>query len=33
LLPFLAIMLTALLLVTYIPDLTLFIPRLLGYKG
>lgn len=33
LLPFVAMMLAALVLITYWPDLTLFIPRLLGYKG
>ncbi len=33
LMPFIAIMLIALLAVTYIPDMTLFIPKLLGYKG
>ena len=33
LLPFILIMIVALMLVTYIPDMTLFIPRLLGYKG
>ena len=32
-LPFLAVMLAALALVTLVPDLVLFLPRLLGYKG
>ena len=31
--PFLAVMVGALALVTFIPDLALFLPRLLGYKG
>jgi tripartite ATP-independent transporter DctM subunit len=32
-LPFLGVMLGALALVTFVPDLVLFLPRLLGYKG
>ena len=32
-LPFLAVMLAALALITLVPDLTLFLPRLFGYKG
>ena len=31
--PFLAVMLGALALITFVPDLVLFLPRLLGYKG
>ena len=31
--PFLAVMIATLLLITYVPDLVLFLPRLLGYKG
>jgi TRAP-type C4-dicarboxylate transport system permease large subunit len=31
--PFLAVMIAALALITFIPDLVLFLPRLLGYKG
>jgi C4-dicarboxylate transporter DctM subunit len=31
--PFLWVMIAALALLTFIPDLTLFLPRLLGYKG
>jgi C4-dicarboxylate transporter, DctM subunit len=31
--PFLAVMLAALALITLVPDLVLFVPRLLGYKG
>jgi tripartite ATP-independent transporter DctM subunit len=31
--PFLAVMIGALALVTLVPDLVLFLPRLLGYKG
>jgi TRAP-type C4-dicarboxylate transport system permease large subunit len=31
--PFLAVMAGALALITLIPDLVLFLPRLLGYKG
>jgi TRAP-type C4-dicarboxylate transport system permease large subunit len=31
--PFLAAMFIALALITFIPDLVLFLPRLLGYKG
>jgi len=30
--PFLAVMIGALALITYVPDLVLFLPRLLGYK-
>jgi len=33
LLPFIAVMVATLLLITYWPGMTLFIPRLLGYKG
>jgi C4-dicarboxylate transporter DctM subunit len=33
LLPFIAVMMVALLLITYWPGMTLFIPRLLGYAG
>jgi len=32
-LPFLAVMVAALALITYVPDLVLFLPRLLGYQG
>jgi tripartite ATP-independent transporter DctM subunit len=32
-LPFLAIMVAALALITLVPDVTLYLPRLLGYKG
>jgi shikimate 5-dehydrogenase len=32
-LPFLGVMIGALALVTLVPDLVLFLPRLLGYKG
>jgi TRAP-type C4-dicarboxylate transport system permease large subunit len=32
-LPFLAVMIGALALITLIPDLVLFLPRLMGYKG
>jgi C4-dicarboxylate transporter DctM subunit len=32
-LPFLGVMLGALALITLLPDLVLFLPRLLGYKG
>jgi C4-dicarboxylate transporter DctM subunit len=32
-LPFLGIMVAALALITFVPDLVLFLPRLLGYKG
>jgi TRAP-type C4-dicarboxylate transport system permease large subunit len=32
-LPFLGAMIGALALITFIPDLVLFLPRLLGYKG
>ncbi len=32
-LPFIGVMIVALLLITYWPGMTLFIPRLLGYKG
>ena len=31
--PFLAVMIGALALITYVPDLVLFLPRILGYKG
>ena len=31
--PFLAAMIAALALITFVPDLVLFLPRLLGYKG
>jgi TRAP-type C4-dicarboxylate transport system permease large subunit len=31
--PFLAVMIGALALITLVPDLVLFLPRLLGYKG
>jgi len=31
--PFLWVMIGALVLLTYMPDITLFLPRLLGYKG
>ena len=31
--PFLAVMIGALAMITLIPDLVLFLPRLLGYKG
>jgi TRAP-type C4-dicarboxylate transport system permease large subunit len=31
--PFLAVMLAALAVITFVPDLVLFLPRLLGYKG
>ena len=31
--PFLGVMIGALALITFIPDLVLFLPRLLGYKG
>jgi len=31
--PFLAVMIVALGLITFLPDLVLFLPRLLGYKG
>ena len=31
--PFLAVMIGALALITFVPDLVLFLPRLLGYKG
>jgi tripartite ATP-independent transporter DctM subunit len=31
--PFLAVMIAALALITVVPDLVLFLPRLLGYKG
>jgi C4-dicarboxylate transporter DctM subunit len=31
--PFLGVMLGALALITFVPDLVLFLPRLLGYKG
>jgi TRAP-type C4-dicarboxylate transport system permease large subunit len=32
-LPFIAVMIIALLLITYWPGMTLLVPRLLGYKG
>jgi TRAP-type C4-dicarboxylate transport system permease large subunit len=32
-LPFLAVMLAALALITLVPDLVLFLPRLMGYRG
>ena len=32
-LPFLWVMIGALALITFVPDLVLFLPRLLGYKG
>jgi C4-dicarboxylate transporter, DctM subunit len=32
-LPFLGVMIGALALVTFVPDIVLFLPRLLGYKG
>jgi len=31
--PFLGVMFIALMLITYIPDCVLFLPRLFGYKG
>jgi len=31
--PFLAVMIGALVLITFVPDLVLFLPRLMGYKG
>ena len=31
--PFLWVMLVALAVITFVPDLVLFLPRLLGYKG
>jgi len=31
--PFLAVMVGSLALITLVPDLVLFLPRLLGYKG
>jgi C4-dicarboxylate transporter, DctM subunit len=31
--PFLGVMVAALALITFVPDLVLFLPRLLGYKG
>jgi TRAP-type C4-dicarboxylate transport system permease large subunit len=31
--PFLWVMIGALALITYVPDLVLWLPRLLGYKG
>jgi TRAP-type C4-dicarboxylate transport system permease large subunit len=31
--PFLAVMVGALALITFLPDLVLFLPRLMGYKG
>jgi TRAP-type C4-dicarboxylate transport system permease large subunit len=32
-LPFLWVMIGALALITFVPELVLFLPRLLGYKG
>jgi C4-dicarboxylate transporter DctM subunit len=32
-LPFLVVMIAALLIITYVPEITLFVPKLLGYKG
>ena len=32
-LPFLAVMMAALALITFVPELALFLPRLLGYQG
>ncbi len=31
--PFLYVMIGALALITFVPDIVLFLPRLLGYKG
>jgi TRAP-type C4-dicarboxylate transport system permease large subunit len=31
--PFLMVMIGALALITFIPDLVLFLPRVMGYKG
>ena len=31
--PFLAVMIATLLLITVVPDLVLWLPRLMGYKG
>ena len=31
--PFLGVMFAALAIITFVPDLVLFLPRLLGYKG
>ena len=31
--PFLGVMLIALLIITYVPDFVLYLPRLFGYKG
>jgi tripartite ATP-independent transporter DctM subunit len=31
--PFLAVMVAALALITFVPDIVLFLPRLMGYKG
>ena len=31
--PFLGVMIGALALITFVPELVLFLPRLLGYKG
>ena len=31
--PFLYVMFAALALITFVPDIVLFLPRLLGYKG
>ncbi len=33
LLPFFAVLILALLVITYLPDVTLFVPRLFGYEG
>jgi C4-dicarboxylate transporter, DctM subunit len=32
-LPFLGVMFVALMVITYVPDFVLFLPRLLGYSG
>jgi TRAP-type C4-dicarboxylate transport system permease large subunit len=32
-LPFLAVMIAALALITFVPELVLFLPRLFGYQG
>jgi len=31
--PFLAVMMGALALITFVPDFVLFLPRMFGYKG
>ena len=31
--PFLYVMIAALALITFVPEIVLFLPRLLGYKG